>query len=204
MQMASGLADEIAHLLDAPYALYGYSNGSMNLFYVLLELQRRGLPLPFRLFISARCPPTPGASIGANELAKVEAELRTVQATDDDEMVRIARESAWLPETTYSKTATLAALCRFGNLNSCPLVGNPPAFMTTVPIVEILSNVDGLHPIEKTAGSWAAVTSGGCRTHLLKGVPHEQVKAHVECMQVVFAQLADDLIALAVAETKGA
>jgi len=62
-----------------------------------------------------------------------------------------------------------------------------------VPIVEILSDADALHPINIAAGSWAALTTGGVRTHTLHGVPHEQVKVHEECMQVVFSQLAEDL-----------
>ena len=46
------LADEVAPLLDKPYAFYGFSLGALLLYELCLELDRRGAPSPLALVAS--------------------------------------------------------------------------------------------------------------------------------------------------------
>ncbi len=51
------LADGLTPLLREPFALYGHSMGASIAFHLALELRRRGLPSPDRLFLAARSAP---------------------------------------------------------------------------------------------------------------------------------------------------
>lgn len=55
--MAGAIAEAIMPLLDRPYALLGYSMGSLVAFEVARALRRRGAPSPARLFACARRAP---------------------------------------------------------------------------------------------------------------------------------------------------
>ena len=53
----ASLADEVAPLLDQPYAFYGFSFGALLLYELCLELNRRGAPPPLALVASGRGAP---------------------------------------------------------------------------------------------------------------------------------------------------
>lgn len=51
------LIEEIAPLVNIPFAFFGHSNGALVAFELTRELQRRGLPQPRILMLSAKNPP---------------------------------------------------------------------------------------------------------------------------------------------------
>jgi len=55
--IVTALADEMEQYLDRPYALFGDSIGALVSYEVIRELQRRGAPLPVRLFASGMVAP---------------------------------------------------------------------------------------------------------------------------------------------------
>ena len=56
-RLVDALADSVRPLLDSPYCLYGFSSGALLAYLVVLELQKRGWPMPFRLFAGGRGAP---------------------------------------------------------------------------------------------------------------------------------------------------
>lgn len=56
-EVVAGLADAIAPLLDRPYATFGHSLGTLVSYELILELRRRGLPLPAHVIMSGRGAP---------------------------------------------------------------------------------------------------------------------------------------------------
>ena len=68
----ASLADEVAPLLDQPYAFYGFSFGALLLYELCLELDRRGAPPPLALVASGRGAPH-AVSFSRQRLADVQS-----------------------------------------------------------------------------------------------------------------------------------
>lgn len=60
MDLIRPLVEGLHPYLDKPYALFGYSMGALVSFELVRHLRRRGLPMPFHLFVAAhRAPQLP-------------------------------------------------------------------------------------------------------------------------------------------------
>nr|BAV57450.1 thioesterase [Streptomyces sp. SANK 60404] len=59
-ELAGPLAEALAPHLDKPFAFFGHCSGVLPAFAAALELHRRGLPVPERLFVSSQVAPHNG------------------------------------------------------------------------------------------------------------------------------------------------
>jgi len=59
-QLAEQLADQLLPYFDRPFGFFGHCGGALPGFALTLELRRRGLPTPDRLFISSQVAPHDG------------------------------------------------------------------------------------------------------------------------------------------------
>jgi len=72
--LAAGLAESLAPLLDRPFAFFGHCAGALPAYETVLRLAELGLPTPDRLFVSGQ--PAPHDAAGDRMLTMSEPELR--------------------------------------------------------------------------------------------------------------------------------
>lgn len=63
---AAALVDDIRPLLDRPFAFFGHCSSALAGFATALHLQRLGLPVPDRLFVSSEVAPTTARTVGSS------------------------------------------------------------------------------------------------------------------------------------------
>ncbi|MFF2192476.1 thioesterase II family protein [Streptomyces sp. NPDC058157] len=73
-QLADGLAEQLAPLLDRPYAVFAHCAGAIPAYETVLRIAERGLPGPRCLFVSGQ--PAPHDAARDRMLGLTEAELR--------------------------------------------------------------------------------------------------------------------------------
>lgn len=76
------LVDQLAPLLDGPYAWFGHSMGALVAFETCREIRRRGLPEPVRLAVSSR--PAPQLPLGSVSALGLPGGRSTRDATDEE------------------------------------------------------------------------------------------------------------------------
>lgn len=99
-QLIEQLADAIAPHLDLPYATFGHSLGTLVSYELVLELQRRKLPLPRRMLMSGRGAPhvmRGGKDCDVLSDAEFIEELREMQGTPDEVLANAELMQMLLP-----------------------------------------------------------------------------------------------------------
>lgn len=93
--LVAALTDAVAPRIDAPFAIYGHSLGSLVGFGFARELRRRGLPAPRHLFVSGRRAP--------------QLPERSALATlTDREFVAALRRMGGIPDVVFAEPDLLA------------------------------------------------------------------------------------------------
>ncbi|MEW1639702.1 thioesterase domain-containing protein [Streptomyces sp. NPDC093801] len=72
--LADSLVEQLAPLLDRPYAIFAHCSGAMPAYETVLRIAERGLPAPERLFVSGQ--PAPHDAARDRMLTLTEPELR--------------------------------------------------------------------------------------------------------------------------------
>jgi len=198
------LCDMIAPLLNAPYALFGFSNGAMIAFLMAVELERRGAPLPCRIFCAGRGPP---------HIQKWPARsLLNILRMTDEETISFAEAGGILAPA--SERGGMRLNPRFAPVTRSGVVGmfgvgkcrddvdvndgsesyllNPPQ-LQQVPITALLSREDHMWPSDRYLSRWRDVTRADFRGVVVSSVPHHQFQGHVDLRNRVYSELAQML-----------
>ena len=109
-QLCEQLIEELLPLLDAPYAMLGFSLGALLMFELLHKLQQRGAPPPLHFFAVGRGPP--------HLVSMGEPQLQQLQTCDDLSVMRFLNERLHFPigHITDAMVPRAAALFRGGVL----------------------------------------------------------------------------------------
>ena len=207
------LVDAMMPLLDAPYAIYGFSNGSLLGFLAALEIERRGVRPPCCLFIAGR---------GAPHLDHAEASFLTwFHGLDDEGTIAWAENAGVLPPAAERGPVKINA--RFGPVSRAGVIGmhgvgtkrgpgaasfDPPfpgcgghhcglAYtpdaprLSQTPVVAMLGKNDDMWPSDRYLQKWSEATTAGFRPFVVAGVPHHHLQGHQVVMEEVFGELAE-------------
>ena len=209
-RLVVGLADELVHLIGCPtanslspppYAIMGFSSGAMLGYLLVLELQRRGAPPPFRLIAVGRgaphnihMPPSFWRLMYAAEDAKVMSHLHELLAVPLDAEARpwrgaisCASVHVGTPAVPDAREVPPFPLPKTVDPASTPHASGA-ALVTACPLVAIGSHRDALWS-PGVMGRWADVAGSGFRLEELDGVAHFKLMTHELTLQAVEAEL---------------
>jgi medium-chain acyl-[acyl-carrier-protein] hydrolase len=99
-ELASQIQRELAHWMQAPFALFGHSLGASICYELARRLRRQGGPRPLRLFVSGRHAPhrpLPRAPIYHLPEAQFVSELRRLQGTPQEVLDNAELMELFLP-----------------------------------------------------------------------------------------------------------
>ena len=189
-------------------------------FLVAIELQRRGMPLPLRVFCSCRGAP--------HICSRHFEELKELYLMDDAGTIAWAERAGVLPPaalrgnvrvskrfaptarsdmplgilevgTRVSEPAPLSAAASASDgvviNHKAPSVyaKEPPRLRT--PLVALLGGADEMWPSEQYLSGWAQVAHGGFRGVTIRNTPHHELQSHPVMQAEVHAECAQALLA---------
>ena len=206
------LCDAIEPLLDKPFAIFGFSNGALLGYLMVIELQRRGAPPPLRLMCACR---------GAPHTVRIRVdELTALMRLDDAATIEWAEQSGVLARKEVRRTevsarfapttrsdmplgileaGTRVAEPPCNQLQSAPgteaRAANPPR-LTSCPLTVLLGDEDAMWPSEVYGAHWLEVAGeaeGSLRHVTVRGAAHHQLQCWPRMREAAFAEVADGL-----------
>ncbi|MEU4563476.1 alpha/beta fold hydrolase [Actinoplanes sp. NPDC023936] len=176
---------DVADVLAAetrPYALYGHSFGALLGHAAVAELQRRGAPLPERLFVGASRPPDATSGFA-----------RSVLRLGDDEFLRQVVTMGGTPAEILEHPALAALLvpvlrADFGWIERYE---SGPHALLDVPIVGFAGAQDVLASAEAMAG-WRRLTTRSYRGRTMPGAHFFHTAPGSGLLPVIAADLAGE------------
>lgn len=200
------LCDSIVPLLNVRYALYGFSNGAMLAYLIALELERRGAPLPCRVFCSGR---------GAPHLHKwSDNRVAKLLQWSDSEVLEWAEKGSILPPALMRQgmkvNPRFAPVCRSGAMGLFA-VGQQPENqderslldadvylaelqpLRQISLTALLSDADEMWPSSRYLAKWSEVTDANFTGITIVNVPHHMLQSDKSLRTTVFDTLADGL-----------
>ena len=157
--LVSSICEEMAGLLDRPYALYGHSLGAKVAFETARELRRRGLPEPVYFFAAASAGP---AVPWAHPLLHAHEDLALLQQIQlrygGVPQGILADRELW-PFLVPALRADITILETYRYVEEAPL---------SSPITCFCGADDPMTP-ESEASEWRRQTSAGFRLYMLPG-----------------------------------
>jgi surfactin synthase thioesterase subunit len=215
--LVSQMVDALVPLIDAPYAISGFSNGAILAYLIALELERRGAPPPLRLLCSGR---------GAPHLVTLTAaEIVRFASQTDEQMIQWAELAGVLPPAAVRGPVRISPL--FAPVSRSGVIGmfgvgvrQPAAeerlrdadvaatvrrdefyYAADAPrlqackLIALLGDDDDMWPAGPFAEAWGEVAGApGFRAVRIAGVPHHQLMVHALVRHEIFAELAAAIV----------
>ena len=157
--LARDLADDIASLIDRPYALYGHSLGAFVAFDLANELVRRGLPPPTRLLAAGQRGPSLPYPLDPIYHLPEEAFLAAVR-----------RRHNAIPEAVLADKAMMAYLARLlrADFTLVEAYRHQAGERLNCPITAF-GGLDDPGIAREQLEAWARETTGACTIRMVSG-----------------------------------
>lgn len=183
--LAASVTDELAELMDVPYAVFGHSMGALIAFEMAHVARRRGLRPPVHLFVSGRGAPQlhrPSEPSRDLSLPRLAAELRRREGT---------------PELVLREPALVAAYGRIlvDDLALCATYECAERDRLTVPM-SVLAGADDQETRPDSLRAWRDQTRGLCRFHTFPGGHFFPATARPAVLAAIQADVGNTLLAV--------
>jgi len=194
-QLCSALVDAIEPLTRMPYGLFGFSQGALLAYFLVLEIAHRNLPPPLLFVVTGRGPPSMSTPYETDETRAASMEtLRQIMGAKDPEVLELL--DAWsFDGTKLSKITPLSEQPRLGriwrsgqSLSSTPLDGAPMP-ITSCRVFTIGSDADTMWPPE-CLQRWADIANAGFDQALVLGLSHFRLMTSADLVTRTVAELA--------------